>query len=76
MKKVNNLVVLGTIIAAGVVTYKVTYKVLGKLMPKKEIDKNNFKFDKYKIIKLQRKIKRQKIFNILCIMALILFIIK
>lgn len=41
-----------------------------------EIDKNNFKFDKYKILKLQRKLKIQKIFNILCIMALILFIIK
>lgn len=41
-----------------------------------EIDKNKFKFDKYKILKLQRKLKIQKIFNILSVIALIIFIIK
>lgn len=54
MKKVNNLVVLGTIIATGIVTYKVTYKVLGKLLPNKEnyieLNKkdNIIDFDEYK----------------------------
>lgn len=40
-----------------------------------EFDKNNLKFEKYKISKLQRKIKILRLFNIFLIIALISFII-
>ena len=51
MKKVNNLVVLGAVLALGVVSYKITTKVLGKLVPKKDKKENKdniVNFDDYK----------------------------
>ena len=39
------------------------------------IDKNDLNFEKYKILKLKRKLKIQKIFNIFCVIILILCII-
>lgn len=68
MKKVNNLVVLGTVLLTGVVTYKITTKVLGKLVPKKDKkeNKDNIEnFDDYKEIELldyeNPKVERQYI---------------
>lgn len=40
-----------------------------------EIDKNNLSFEKYKILKLQRKLRILKMFNILCVIAFISYII-
>lgn len=40
-----------------------------------EFDKNNLKFEKYKISKLQRKIRILRLFNIFLVIALISFII-
>lgn len=40
-----------------------------------ELDKNNLSFEKYKILKLQRKLKILKLFNILCVIAFISYII-
>lgn len=68
MKKVNNLVVLGTVLLTGVVTYKITTNVLGKLVPKKDKKENNdniVNFDDYKEIELldyeNPKVERQYI---------------
>lgn len=40
-----------------------------------EINISNFKYDKFKIAKLERKLKIQKIFNVFCVIALISSII-
>ena len=55
MKKVNNLVVLASIITASFVAYKVSNKTLGKLVQKKkkiENKDNVVVFDDYKEIDL------------------------
>ena len=41
-----------------------------------EINKSNLCFEKYKFLKLQRRLKIQQAINILCILAIIIFIIK
>ena len=47
-----------------------------ELLINEEINKNNLKFEKYKLLKLQRKFKIQKIINVFCIILIIFFFIK
>lgn len=47
-----------------------------ELLINEEISKKDWDFEKYKLIKLERKLKVQKIVNIFCIFAIIIFIIK
>lgn len=46
-----------------------------EILINQEIDKNNLSFEKYKILKLQRKLRILKMFNILCVIAFISYII-
>lgn len=41
-----------------------------------EINKRNLNYEKYKLLKLQKKLKLQKLLNIFYIIAIIIFIIK
>ncbi len=47
-----------------------------ELLINEGINKNNLNFEKYKLLKLKRKLKIQKVINIFCIIAIIIFIIK
>lgn len=40
-----------------------------------EINECNLKVDKFKILKLEKKLKRQKMFNIICVIAFVIYII-
>lgn len=68
MKKINNLVVLTSVITTSVVVYKITYKVLGKFVTKNKKIENRDKiinFDDYREIELLNyenpKVERQYI---------------
>lgn len=47
-----------------------------ELLINEEINKRNLNYEKYKLLKLQKKLKLQKLLNIFYIIAIIIFIIK
>lgn len=47
-----------------------------ELLINEEINKRNLSYEKYKMLKLQKKLKVQKLLNIFYIIAIIIFIIK